>query len=77
MFQAFSHPSSGAQQLPWQPLVLRSRHGDSRAVFVVRPAGWPNYDQQHCYHHAPMVKPEIATAVVELLMMGGKALETC
>jgi len=30
----------------------------------------PDHDQQHCYHHAPKVKPEAATAVVELLMMG-------
>jgi hypothetical protein len=30
---------------------------------------WPDHDQQHCYHHAPTVKPEAATAVVELLMM--------
>ena len=29
----------------------------------------PDHDQQHCYHHAPMVKQEVATAVVELLMM--------
>jgi hypothetical protein len=29
----------------------------------------PDHDQQHCYHHAPKVKPEVATAVVELLMM--------
>jgi hypothetical protein len=28
-----------------------------------------DHDQQHCYHHAPTVKPEAATAVVELLMM--------
>jgi len=33
-------------------------------------ADWPDHDQQHCYHHAPTVKPEAATAVVELLMMG-------
>jgi hypothetical protein len=33
-------------------------------------AGRPDHDQQHRYHHAPMVKPEAATAVVELLMMG-------
>jgi endonuclease V-like protein UPF0215 family len=33
--------------------------------------------QQHCYHHAPTVKPEAATAVVELLMMGVKTPETC
>ena len=36
MFRAFSRPSSGAQ---WQPLVLPSYRGDSRAVFVVGPAG--------------------------------------
>jgi len=23
----------------------------------------PDHDQQHCYHHAPTVKPEAATAV--------------
>jgi hypothetical protein len=39
MFRAFSRPSSGAQQLQWQPLVLPSYRGDSRAVFVVGPAG--------------------------------------
>jgi len=27
-------------------------------------AGRLDYDQQHCYHHAPTVKPEAATAVV-------------
>ena len=35
MFRAFPRPSSGAQWLQWQPLVLPSYHGDSRAVFVV------------------------------------------
>jgi hypothetical protein len=33
--------------------------------------------QQHCYHHVPTVKPEAATAVVELLMMGVRTPETC
>jgi len=33
--------------------------------------------QQHCYHHASMVKPEAATAVVELLMMGVRTPEAC
>jgi len=37
---------------------------------------WPNLDQQHCYHHAPKVKPEAATAAVELLMMGMRMPET-
>jgi len=39
MFRAFSRPSSGAQWLQWQPMVLPSYRGDSRAVFVVGPAG--------------------------------------
>ena len=33
MSRAFSRPSSGAQWLQWQPLVLPSYRGDSRAVF--------------------------------------------
>jgi hypothetical protein len=33
--------------------------------------------QQHCYHHTPTVKPEAATAVVELLMIGVRTPETC
>jgi hypothetical protein len=40
-------------------------------------AGRTDHDQQHCYHHAPTVKPEAATAVVELLMMGVRTPETC
>jgi hypothetical protein len=39
MFRAFSRPSSGAQWLQWQPLGFPSYRGDSRAVFVVGPAG--------------------------------------
>jgi len=39
MFRAFSRPSSGAQWLQWQPLVLPSYCGDSRPVFVVGQAG--------------------------------------
>jgi hypothetical protein len=37
----------------------------------------PEHDQQHCYHHAMKVKPEAATAVVELLMMGVRTPKTC
>jgi hypothetical protein len=37
----------------------------------------PDHDQEHCYHHAPTVKLEAATAVVELLMMGVGTPETC
>jgi hypothetical protein len=43
MFRAFFRPSSGAQRLQWQPLVLPSYRGDSRAVFVVGPAGRPSF----------------------------------
>jgi len=32
--------------------------------------GRADYDQQHRYHHAPTVKSEATTAVVEFLMMG-------
>jgi len=39
--------------------------------------GRANHDKQHCYHHAPTVKPEAATAVVELLIMGVRMPETC
>jgi hypothetical protein len=39
-------------------------------LVVVGPVNRPEHDQQHCYHHPPTVKPEAATAVVELLMMG-------
>ena len=65
MFRAFSRPSSGAQWLQWQPLVLPSYRGDSRAVFVVGPAGRttntarlsPRYEGKtrgcHCSHWAP------------------------
>jgi hypothetical protein len=42
IFRAFSRPSSGAQQMQWQPLALPSEHGGSSAVGrcrVGRPAG--------------------------------------
>jgi hypothetical protein len=32
---------------------------------------------QHCYHHDMKVKPEAATAVIELLMLRGRTPETC
>jgi hypothetical protein len=41
-------------------------------------SGWPvRPRKQHDYHHDMKVKPEAATAVIELLMMGGKTPETC
>jgi len=65
MFQAFPRPSSGAQWLQWQPLLLPSYHGDNHAMFVVGPAGpttntarlSPWYKGKtrgcHCSHWAP------------------------
>ena len=48
------------------------------AQHVVGLAGWPARPQtQHDCHHDAKVKPEAATAVTELLMMGGKTPETC
>ena len=81
MFRAFSRPSSGAQLLQWQPLVLPSYRSDGRDVFVVGPCLWSGrparaQTQDDC-HHDTKVKPEAATAVIELLMMGGKTPETC
>ena len=38
---------------------------------------WPYHDQQHCYHHAPTVKPKVVTALVELPMMSVRTPETC
>jgi hypothetical protein len=40
-------------------------------------AGRPDHEQQHDCHHDTKVKPEAATAVIELLMIGGKTPETC
>jgi hypothetical protein len=46
-------------------------------LVMVGKASRSDHDQQHCYHHTPKVKPETATAVVELLMMGVRMPETC
>jgi len=63
MFRASSRPSSGAQKLQQQPLVLPLEHGGSSAVGHGM-ADRPDHDQQHCYHHASKVKPEAVTAVL-------------
>jgi len=55
---------------------LPSDLGDSSAVGRGR-AGRSDHDQQHCYHTALTVKPEAATAVFELPMMGMRMPETC
>ena len=41
-------------------------------------SGWPARPRtQHNCHHDTKVKPEAATAVIELLMTGGRTPETC
>jgi hypothetical protein len=69
MFRASLCPSSGAYQLQQQLLVYRRN--------VVVAVLLANHDQQHCYHHAPTVKPEAVAAVDRLLMMGIRMPETC
>ena len=76
MFRASSCPSTGATTTAVAASGLPSELGDSSAVGRGR-AGWPDHDQQHYYHQAPKVKPEAATAVVELLMMGMRTPEIC
>ena len=78
MFRVFSCPSSEAQWLQWQPLVLPSYSGVSRAMFVMGLACRlaRSRTQDDC-NHDRKVKPEAATAVIELLMMGRKTPETC
>jgi hypothetical protein len=47
-------------------------------LVVVGPAGRPARPRtQHNCHHDTKVKPEAATAVIELLMMDGKTPKTC
>jgi hypothetical protein len=52
---------------------LPLERGGSSVVDRVR----ADHDQQHCYHHAPTVKPEAVTAVVDIPMMGVRMPETC
>jgi hypothetical protein len=51
--------------------------GGSSAVGRDRAGYRPDHDQHHCYYHAPTVKPEAATAVVKLLILGVRSPETC
>jgi len=63
MFRASSCPSSGATTTAVAASGLPLECGGSSAVGCGR-AGRPDHDQQHCYHQAPTVEPEAATAVV-------------
>ena len=55
---------------------LPLERGDNSAVGRGR-TDKPDHDQQHYYHHVPKVKPEAATAAVELLIMGMRMPGTC
>ena len=75
MFRAFSRPSSGAHDCsssPWRYL---------RIVVIVVLCSWSGRSARprtlHDCHHDTKVKPEAATAVIELLMMGGRTPEAC
>jgi hypothetical protein len=50
-------------------------------TFVYSSTGFGRFSVHHQelndYHHDAKVKPEAATAVIELLMMSGKTPETC
>jgi hypothetical protein len=50
---------------------MKRNHKYAGVFIVARP------QTQHNYHHDMKVKPEAATAVIELLMIGGKTPETC
>jgi hypothetical protein len=76
MFRASSCPSSGATTNAVAASGLPSELGDSSAVVRGR-AGRPRPRTQHDCHHDTKVKPEAATALIKLLMMGGKTPETC
>jgi len=60
VFRVPLRPSSEAQQLHQQPLVLPLERGCSSVVGH----GRADHDQQRCYNHVPTVKPEAANAVV-------------
>jgi hypothetical protein len=53
-----------------QPLIYRRNVVVAVLLFVVGPAARPDRPRtQHDCHHDKKVKPEAATAVIELLMM--------
>jgi len=75
MFRAFSLPSSGARYCSgslW--FYLRIVVTVVLCLWSGRLARPQTLDD---YHHDTKVKPEAATAFIELLMMGGKTPETC
>jgi hypothetical protein len=76
MFRASSCPSSGAYQLQQLPLVLHLERGGSSGVGRGR-SERTDHDQQHWLPPRTNGKPEAATAVDKLLVMGMRMPETC
>jgi hypothetical protein len=64
MFRASSRPSSGATTVVAASGLPMERSNNSSVGRGRAGPGRPDHDQKHCYHHAPTVKPEAATAVV-------------
>ena len=52
---------------------LPSDLGDSSVAVC----GWPDHDQQHCYHQAPTVNQRLLLQLLWLLMMGMRKPKTC
>jgi hypothetical protein len=66
-----SHYDPSLYLYPFQKCSERIRTNHQPDVTPVRPR------TQHDYHHDTKVKPEAATAVIELLVMGGRTPVTC
>jgi hypothetical protein len=69
-YQELNNCSSNLWFYRWDVVV-------AAMMVAVEPVNRSDREQEHCYHHAPTVKPEAATAVVELLMMGVRTPKTC
>jgi hypothetical protein len=78
MFQVTMCSSSGGQLYEFNfwyyySVLVAGRYA-GKELTAYRPAR-PRI--KHDCHHDTKVKPEAATAVIEILMMGGKTPETC
>jgi hypothetical protein len=73
-----SRPKRDEVKEEWRKLYneeLNNLYSSPNIVQVIKSFVRPR--TQHDCHHDTKVKPEAATAVIELLMMGGKTPETC
>ena len=63
--------------ITWRLLAQHVSNVHTPIIRSSRIAVAVDHDQQHYYHHAPTVKPEAATAIVELLMTGVRTSDPC